>query len=137
MGDASSREPLHRALSDPEGIVRSHAAAALVRIGGIEELPTLRSLVENDTDPTVRASTVRVLGEMHDERMVSLLITALHDESVMVRGEAADALGATGGARARAALETAARSDPDPGVRERAGAALRHIDPAHGRNETP
>ncbi len=136
MGDASSREPLHRALGDREGIVRSHAAAALARIGGIDEIPALASLVQNDPDPTARASTVRVLGEIHAPAAVTVLIAALHDESAMVRGEAADALGASGDARARAALTAAAGSDPDPGVRERAGAALRRLD-SHGTTDAP
>lgn len=133
MGDSSSRGPLRAALSDREGIVRSHAAAALIAIGGVDELDAVREIVENDADPTARAATARILGELRDPAVLPVLVGALDDESAMVRGEAADAIGAAGFPDGRRALETLTRNDPDPGVRERAAAALRLLDATNSR----
>lgn len=135
LGNASSRAPLRNALSDPDGIVRSHSAEALLRIGGIEELGRIAELLENDTDPTARATIARALGSMRDPAVVPVLIGALDDENPMVRGEAAEAIGATGLAAGRAALENAATNDPDPGVRQRAAAALQRLDGADGDSD--
>ena len=92
MGDSSSLPYLRKALSDRAGIVRSHAAEALIAIGGTSELPAARHLIENDDDPTARAATVRVLGELDDPAVVPILKRALDDQSPIVRGEAAAAL---------------------------------------------
>jgi HEAT repeat protein len=127
LGDRSSLAPLHEALSDQTFIVRMHAAEALLTIAGVEELGTVRDLIEKDSDPTVRAHAARVLAGVRDPAVVPILISALGDESAMVRGEAADSLGAVGFASGRAALEKAAKSDPDAGVRDRAAAALQRI----------
>lgn len=92
MGDASSVPHLREALSDREGIVRSHAAEALLRIGGVSELPAAARLIETDPDPTARAATVRVVGELDDPAVIPILERALDDDSPIVRTEASTAL---------------------------------------------
>ena len=127
LGDSSSIASLRAALSDQTFIVRMHAAEALLTIAGVAELGTVRELIQKDPDPTVRAHVSRVLAAVRDPAVVPVLISALGDESPIVRGEAADSLGTVGYASGRAALERAARTDPDSGVRERAAAALQRI----------
>jgi HEAT repeat protein len=129
LGDATSREPLQQALRDPAGIVRTHAAAALLRILGAEALDIVAPIATQDDDPTARAATVRAIGELHHAAAVPVLTRSLGDSSAMVRGEAADALGANGVIEAREALERAAAGDPDPSVRTRARAALQRLEP--------
>jgi HEAT repeat protein len=127
LGDASSVEPLRKALSDREGVVRSHAADALIRIAGVAQLEALGQIVSSDPDPAVRAGTVRAMAALRDPAVAAILISALEDESAIVRGEAADAVAANGSPSGRAALERVSRSDPDSGVRERAAAALQRL----------
>jgi len=127
LGDASSLAPLRKALSDREGVVRSHAADALIRIAGVAELGELAQVVSADPDPAVRAGTVRAMAPLRDPAVAVILISALEDESAIVRGEAADAVAANGAPAGRSALERVAQHDPDPGVRQRAAAALQRL----------
>jgi len=130
IGDASSRAPLRKALSDDAAPVRSHAAEALIMLGGVEDLPALAELLEKDEDPSVRAIVAMTLGSVHDPAVVRVLIAALDDESAIVRGEAAGAIGAVGDASGRPALEKVASSDPDGSVRERATLAIQALKAA-------
>lgn len=130
IGDSSSRAPLRKALSDAAAPVRSHAAEALIMLGGVEDLPALGQLLEKDVEPSVRAIVAMSLGSVHDPAVVPVLVAALDDESAIVRGEAAGAIGAVGDASGRPALEKIASSDPDSSVRERAALALQALQAA-------
>ena len=64
------------------------------------------------------------LGNIGDERAIPALAGALRHDSSLVRGHAAWALGAIGGAQAEAALRDALAAEPDADVREEIAAAL-------------
>jgi len=74
-------------------------------------------------DPAERLRLIREAGQTKDGDAMDALMEALKDKNAIVRGEAAEALGRIGGARARDAL-IAALEDPNPTVRQRAALAL-------------
>ncbi|MBN1401303.1 MAG: HEAT repeat domain-containing protein [Anaerolineae bacterium] len=69
--------------------------------------PWLVQALEEDEEPTVRATAALALGKVKDREAVEALISALADVSVWVRRAAADALGTIGDPRAVPALREA------------------------------
>lgn len=95
--------------------------------GRLEE--TVEELVHRalyDSDMSIRASAVGVLGSIDDPRVVDPLIRALQGRDPSVRDSAAVALGSIGNLRAVEPLMTA-MGDEDPSVRSSAARALRRI----------
>ena len=88
-----------------------------------------RAVMRAKRDGLLRNACV-VLGNIGGEEAVSALTGALADPAPLVRGHAAWALGRIGGRRARAALDTARRREPDPWVAEEIALAL--DDPGRG-----
>ena len=110
-------EHLLGALSDGENPGRRNAAVeALVRIGRRMVDPLLAASSSPDVD--VRKLVVDALAGIGSERGAPRLAELLSDEDPNVRGAAADALSAIGGALAlRALTETALREREEPMVR--------------------
>lgn len=95
--------------------------------GRLEE--TVEELVHRalyDSDMSIRASAVGVLGSIDDPRVVDPLIRALQGRDPSVRDSAAVALGSIGDPRAVEPLVTAL-GDEDACVRSSAAQALRRI----------
>jgi len=122
-------EPLLRALSNPDALVRQSAAEALGHLGYHQVVPRFITLLA-DESPWVRRAAARALGHASDTSAVPPLSQRLTDESPLVRRSAAYALGAM---RAREAVSAliATLDDPDPQVRRNAAWGLGRIgDPA-------
>ncbi|MFI5307895.1 MAG: HEAT repeat domain-containing protein [Polyangiales bacterium] len=111
-----------------------HARTPQARIAAAERLATpepeaAESALEgllllcNDDHPRVRASAVRGLRELGDERAIDRLLERLDDADPLVRELAVIALGALPNARARSALRRALRS-PHAEVRFQAVASV-------------
>jgi epoxyqueuosine reductase len=82
-----------------------------------------RAIMRAKRDGLLRNACV-VLGNLGDPMAVPALSGALGDESALVRGHAAWALGRLGGQLAHKALCAALASEPDPWVREEVQLAL-------------
>jgi HEAT repeat protein len=154
---------LTRALQDPDADIRIAATDALLVLGpeARDALPDLLRACR-DSDPRVRAAAVRaawwtgsspgdvqaqILRSLEDPDLghlrpgedpapvVPALVRALKDPEARVRQEAADALEHLGPKAREAipALQEAARTDADPGVRREANEALRGM--THGAKE--
>ncbi len=104
--------------------------------GQVQEIPQTTSSSQEqvtelltklkDTDPAVRFSAARALGEIKDKSAVPALMEALKDERSFVRSYAAKALGAIKDNSAIPALIDALKDD-DPSVRQSATEALDEI----------
>jgi len=126
IGDQTSLPYLKSALLDPEPIVRCNAVEALGKLAGASTVGILNNILKTDIDLTVRATTARTLGSIHQEDAIPGLINALNDDSFAVRSEAALALGEIGDSSSIPALEKAAE-DPNIQVRNSAKNALKKL----------
>ena len=124
IGDARAVEPLIAALKDEEPYEGSHAADALVKIGGVAVDALIAVLKEEKGFARLHAANA--LGDIGDVRAAEPLIAVLKDENEYVRLAAAAALGRIGDARAIQPL-IAALKDNDWEVREHAAEALGKI----------
>ena len=119
------------ALADPHPQVRRNAAEALGRIRDPQAVEPLVTVMEqSDEDWGVRARAAAALGELGDPRATEALAAALADMVSHVRLPAAVALGQIGDPAAAEPLDSAARLDPDLGVRQAAREALQKLPPA-------
>ncbi len=124
--------------SDPETLVE--ICFALGQWQATESGHFLRRMASHQR-PEIRATAVLALGKLADDSRTDLLVAALEDTAVEVRGAAALGLARLDGRRydherslteeqmtqRDAALARAALQDPDPGVRWRATYALSNI----------
>ena len=103
---------------------RMRALFALRNIGGEDAVDALAAAFDSNS-ALLKHEIAYVLGQMQDSHAVPALIDRLEDgaEDVMVRHEAAEALGAIGDRTALATLEAFAQ-DPEPVVRESCEVAL-------------
>lgn len=118
------------ALVDPHWQVRQQSAEALGSIGDEQAaVPLIAVLTDRDGDWGARAAAARALGALKSPEAVEPLALVLNDTSAHVRQMAVISLGeiGLGTEKATAALETAARSDPDAAVRFSAAESLRRI----------
>jgi len=92
--------------------IRMRALFALRNIGGKESVDSLAAAFDSSS-ALLKHEIAYVLGQMQDDSAVPHLIERLEDlqEDVMVRHEAAEALGAIGNMRAMATLEKFANDD--------------------------
>jgi len=120
LGAAEAVEPLVHALASghlPHGV----AGEALLAVGA-DALPSLRRL-ERESDATVRAAAVELVGLLGNASDAPLLVERLRDTSAEVRAKAARALGRLGAGDAASALR-AGLDDRIPFVRAAAANAL-------------
>lgn len=111
--------------SDPNDIVRTHAAMALGEIGDAEALGPLRAAVEDESE-RVQMWAMNSLGRLKDRESVPLISLKLEHDDWGCRAYAADALGEIRDQRAIPALAKAA-GDENATVRWRAARALREL----------
>lgn len=121
--------PLIKALQDEDEDVRKYATWALEKIGdGIEEVPLIEALEDEDQGPEVREIDAWALGEFRHGMAVGPLIKALRDENSKVRRNAAKALGEIGdGSEIDLLIEALGAEYEAPEVREAAAWALGEI----------
>jgi HEAT repeat protein len=107
--------------------MQATAAEALRRLGAAA-LPELERQF-GASSPEVRRLIVDLAGKLEDRRVLKLLLPALADDSALVRGEAALALGDGGFHEAVRSLMDLKSSDPSPDVRQAAAHALKKLAP--------
>jgi len=125
LGDPRAAGALAGALPDPA--LQGTAREALRRMGSAA-LPDLERLFPAAT-PEARRLIVDLAGRLEDRRARRLLLAALADDAAEVRTEAAHALGDGGYLDAVRPLMDVKASDPSPGVRQAAAAALKKLAP--------
>jgi hypothetical protein len=105
LGDTVALDSLITALNDDSEDVRINAIKALANFRESRSIsPIVKTL--DDPSPEVRLSAVDALGEMKDV-IVSPLVTALRDSSIIVRYDAATILEEIGNERGLRAAESA------------------------------
>jgi HEAT repeat protein len=110
-----------------DAALQAAALEALRRMGTLA-LPELeRSFAQLGPEP--RRLVVDLAGRLEDRRARKLLLSALADDSALVRAEAALALGDAAWLDAVRPLTDLKASDPSPEVRQAAAAALRKLAP--------
>ena len=123
--------PLIKALQDEDTKVREWATRTLEKIGdGIEDVPLIEALEDEDQGPEVREIAAWALGEFRHGIAVGPLIKALRDENSKVRRNAAKALREIGDGSEIDLLMEALENEDDyyePEVREAAAWALGEI----------
>ena len=95
---------LTRLLSDSEARIRRRAALAIGRVGLAEGVQPLLPLMTSDAEAEVRQMAAFALGLIGDMSANDPLISALADQSPLVRGSAAEALGLIGDTSAADAI---------------------------------
>jgi HEAT repeat protein len=86
LHDPSSREPLMKAIGDPEGLVRSEACRALGKVGQPEDATVLARVMMVDSLEDCRIAAIEGLGTLKakDPRIMQILVTAMeHDDPAM------------------------------------------------------
>ena len=103
---------------------RMRALFALRNIGGVEAVEALAAAYSSKS-ALLKHEIAYVMGQMQDPAAVPHLIDRLedHDEDLMVRHEAAEALGAIGDRIALATLEKFV-DDPEPVIAESCEVAM-------------
>ena len=133
---AAAAQPLAEALQSPEERLHRNAAYGFAPLGAAA-VPALSGLLEAD-DATVRARAVDTLGDVGApaRRVEGALAAVLRDESEVVRGHAADALGivygGAGDAAPAAAALAGAVQDENEIVRRNAALSLARIGAGAG-----
>jgi hypothetical protein len=112
--------------------LRRDAAFWLGAARGDSALPLLTRLAREDADDNFREHLTFVLTLPGDAGVDTLLEMARRDSSPKVRGQALFWLGQKAGARAGAALESAAADDPDREVRKKAVFAISQLPKDEG-----
>lgn len=130
LGDEQSVADLAGLLQHVYPDVREAAEVALESIGTDHPEMVVDAIQAGlaSTDPSVRAASVRVLGQVAgDESVIDRLSVALGDVDPQVRAAAAEALAAAHFAEAGQGLARAI-ADEDPGVRRTVAFALAHYE---------
>jgi HEAT repeat protein len=135
-GDARAIEPLHQvARQDPWPSVRAAAAGALVQLGDLCVLGTLRELLRGNVFSWIKIEVIQHLlaygrrGAAEGQEALALLSEAMQDPQEAVRCRTARALGNLGQAEtaevgAVLTILSEAMQDQEGTVRERAAQAL-------------
>ncbi len=118
---------------------------ACLSVAHADTVDDLMMRLRSDGDYKVRLSAAINLGKLADRRAIPALVDGLSDSDRAVRGVSASALGALVDAqvsielrtRVAMALDHAAKSDPDPGVRVQASRALGFVRAIPGPQPTP
>ena len=109
---------------DERMFLRMRALFALRNVGGEDSIDALAAAFSSNS-ALLKHEIAYVMGQMQDSYAVPCLIERLndHDEDLMVRHEAAEALGAIGD---RAAIDTLRqyRDDPEPVISESCEVAI-------------
>lgn len=126
LGLKKAVEPLIAALADPSEWVRVKVVEALGALGARRDANLLAQFLENEEDDRVRATLLRVLGELGGADLAPVIALYLRDPNDRVRANAVEALERLGGGefggRLRALLD-----DRSNRVRANAARALFHL----------
>ena len=127
IGDGGTVPVLITVLQSGDKRGRGEAAIVLGKLGDPRAAPALITALE-DHDPEVRwgAASAFAYGKLKDAQAVPALTKALRDPEVLVRVNAAAALGEIGDSSAAGALQNA-RKDREEAVRAKAREALQKI----------
>jgi HEAT repeat protein len=113
---------LEQALKDEQPVVRLAAAGALYHMGRKTMWEQVRAAT-SAANPEERATALRLLGNLKDDRSLAVLLDAVTDAQPSVRGAAASALGDLGKPEGIVAVEQALK-DKIPAVRTSAAISL-------------
>lgn len=87
--DAPSPEELAaQAISAVDSQQRNQAAAQLAVVADRRELPRLRQVYQQSSDPAVRATVMQSMGRLYDYDSMDSLLEAMDDPSPLVRARA-------------------------------------------------
>ena len=98
-------DPLIDALQDSDAVVRESAAFGLGDIGDPRATIPLGTVLSADPTGSVRASAAQALGQIGEPSSEARLVSALDDDFILVRQEAAFALAEIGGGAERVEAE--------------------------------
>jgi HEAT repeat protein len=125
LGNSGMADRVRRELNGEHDVLRTEAAAALVRLGEKQRLPTvaagLRSLEES-----ARAAAANALGDLHATEYLDSLANCARDSDVGVREAVAYGLGEMGDARGAGTARTLLTDNKET-VRARALIALARL----------
>lgn len=126
LGLRKAVEPLIGALADPSEWVRVKVVEALGALGGRRDATLLSQFLENEEDDRVRATLLRVLGELGGRDLCPVIALYLLDPNDRVRANAVEALERLGDGDSGAKLRTL-MNDRSNRVRANAARALFHL----------
>ena len=118
-------EPLLRATTDQEGVVREAVATGLGELTDPAALPWLLNAAAGDPEKLVREAAVAALGAIGDESAVPLLLDLITSGPPQVRRRSVVALSVFDSPEIEAAIKQA-RQDRNPMVREAAEMVVGH-----------
>lgn len=121
-GDRTLVPLFEKALKDDQSVVRLAAAGALYHAGRKTMWDQVRAAT-SAANPEERATALRLLGDLKDDRGLAVLLDAMRHPQPSVRGAAASALGDLGKIEGLAAVEQAL-TDKIPAVRTSAAISL-------------
>ena len=87
LRDPTAREPLIKAVSDPEGLVRVQACRALGKVGKPEDATILARIMMVDTLEDCRIAAIEGLGELKskDPRIMQMLVAGMEHDDPAIR----------------------------------------------------
>jgi HEAT repeat protein len=94
LREPSAREPLIKAVNDPEGLVRVQACRALGKVGKPEDATILARVMTVDTLEDCRIAAIEGLGELKakDARIMQVLVVGMDHDDPAIRLASLEAL---------------------------------------------
>lgn len=123
LGMTSANDSLVTALADPNEWVRVQVADALGRVGDAALAQVIAGHLDAEREPHVRATLVKSLGSIGDEKMLPVLALLLEDADNRVRANAVESIAQLQVKKADL-KKTLGKLANDPSNRVRANAAL-------------
>ena len=127
LGGKRALPALIGALGDKDASVRKIVVKTIGKMGDKNSLIHIFKVLSDDKEWVVRAEAATVARLLGDKLAVPALISALHDESKLVRIRAAGELGEIKDCRALGELFLIWRTDENNEVREAAWKAIRKL----------
>jgi HEAT repeat protein len=131
-GDRAAVPLFEKSLKDEQPVVRLAAAGALYHVGRTSMWEQVRAAAMT-ANPEERATALRLMGDLKDDRSLGILLNAITDPQPSVRGAAASALGDLGKVEGITALQHALE-DKIPAVRTSAAIGLGDL---HAKESKP
>lgn len=122
LGESGMADRVRRELNGGHDVLRTEAAAALVRLGEKQRLPMVAAALRS-SDESAREAAANALGDLHATEYLDSLANCARDSDVGVREAVAYGLGEMGDARGAGAARTLL-TDHKETVRARALIAL-------------
>jgi len=92
IGTKLSVEPLITALAEPSSLVRLQIVEALGKIGDPSCVKALVHFMEDESDPRVKATTIKIAGVLGNNELIPMIIMYLDDKDDRIRANAVEAL---------------------------------------------